>query len=108
MNPSAPAAWRGRLARSLRWHGLAFAALNLLLTAANFASGPPWWALWPLVASGFLLATHYLLCKSLGVNDRWVEERALELNLKSYDRSHIEDIKARQADPQHGRTPKQG
>jgi hypothetical protein len=36
-----------------------------------------------------------LFYKAVTVDDRWAEERVEELNLKSYDRSHIEDLKAR-------------
>ena len=108
MSALAPAAWRSRLARSFRWHGAAFVAVNLVLTAANAVSGPPWWALWPLLATGLLLAAHYFCRKALTVDERWAEERALELNLKSYDRSHIEDIKSRQADSRDGGASRRG
>ena len=33
--------------------------------------------------------------RPIAVDERWVEERTEELNLKSYDRSHIEDLKSR-------------
>jgi hypothetical protein len=108
MTSSALAAWRGRLARGFRWHALGFAGVNLILTAANVVAGPPWWALWPLVATAFLLAVHYFLCQALAADERWAEERALELNLKSYDRSHIEDIKSRHADAELGPRPEKG
>ena len=106
MSALAPAAWRSRLARSFRWHGAAFIAVNLVLTAANAAAGPPWWALWPLIATTLLLALHYFLRKAFTVDERWAEERATELNLKSYDRSHIEDIKSRRIDARPDHDPK--
>ena len=32
------------------------------------------------------------------VDEHWAEERVEELNLKSYDRSHIEELKSRFGD----------
>ena len=39
---------------------------------------------------------HYMLAKASTVDERWAEERARELTIKSYDRSHIESIRERQ------------
>jgi 2TM domain-containing protein len=81
--------------RTFRWHLAAFLALNATLTLINAFTGRAWWAFWPLAITGFVLAVHYFFYKALAVDERWVEERAEELNLKSYDRSHIEDLKSR-------------
>jgi len=80
---------------SFRWHVTIFLLLNAALGIANLVTGKPWWAFWPLLASGFLLALHYLGYKTLTVDEPWADERTQELNLKSYDRSHIEDLKSR-------------
>ena len=69
--------------------------LNTGFTLLNLQIGNIWWAFWPLLASGFLLALHYLAYKSFTLDEAWVDERTQELNLKSYDRSHIEDLKSR-------------
>ena len=81
--------------RAFRWHLMAFVALNAASSLANALTGRPWWAFWPLIVTGFLLGLHYLLYKSLSVDDQWAEERVEELNLKSYDRSHIDELKSR-------------
>jgi hypothetical protein len=91
-----PPAWRNRLARSFRWHAWSFAAVNLGLTAVNVVLGRPWWALWPLLATGIVFGVHYMLFKAFTVDERWVEERARDLTIKSYDRSQIESIRERQ------------
>lgn len=91
-----PAAWRDRLVRGFRWHAWCFLAFNLALTAINVATGRPWWALWPLLATGLALGVHYMLRKAFTVDERWVEERTRDLTLKSYDRSHIESIRDQQ------------
>ena len=81
--------------RGFRWHAWCFLALNLALTAVNVATGRPWWALWPLLATGLVLGVHYMLSKAFTVDERWADERA-GTSLKSYDRSHIESIRDRQ------------
>jgi hypothetical protein len=90
----AGSAWQ-RLVRSFRWHARAFVALNAVLALANAFVGSWWWAFWPLIVTGFVLGLHYLLYKAGTVDEQWAAERAEELNLKSYDRSHIEDLKSR-------------
>jgi hypothetical protein len=91
-----PFARAGRwLVRAFTWHLTAFVAANVAFTAANLWSGGPWWAFWPLLATGLLLAIHYLFYKAAVVDERWVDARIEELNLKSYDRSHIENLKTR-------------
>jgi len=88
-------AMRPRMLRAFRWHVRAFLAGNLLLNGINGLTGGFWWAFWPLAVSGLALAVHYLACKAAAVDAPWVEERIEELNLKSYDRSHIEGLKSR-------------
>lgn len=92
--PLLPAARRW-FVRTLRWHALAVIAANLLLTGINIFTGGTWWAFWPLLVTGTFLAIHYFFCKAAAVNERWVAERVEELNLKSYDRGHIEELKSR-------------
>ena len=69
--------------------------LNAALALAIAVIGARWWAYWVFPASGIVLAAHYLVYKSLTVDDRWAEERADDLNLTSYDRGHIESIRKR-------------
>jgi hypothetical protein len=90
------------LIRAFYWHARVFLVANAALNIINLFIGRSWWAFWPLVLTSFALAAHYLVYKSLSVDARWVEERAEELNLKSYDRSHIEDLKSRYGDPHQG------
>jgi len=79
--------------RNFRRHFAAFLAVNLLLTAVNIATGAPWWAFWPLVAWSLPLTVHYLVYKASTIDDAWVDERVEDLRSKSYDLSHIDDIK---------------
>ena len=99
---SPASSWQARLApasrwlvRYFRWHVRLFVAANLILNGLNFLTGQPWWAFWPLLVTSALLAGHYLFYKIAAVDERWAEARSEELNLKSYDRGHIEDIKSR-------------
>jgi hypothetical protein len=83
------------LVGTFRWHLVAFTLVNGVLSAANVITGPPWWSFWPLLGTGFVLALHYFAYKTATATERWAADRAEELNLKSYDRSHIEDLKTR-------------
>ena len=87
------------LVQAFAWHLRLFLTANVALGLVNWLTGGPWWALWPLLATGLLLAVHYLFYRAAAADERWVEERVQELNLKSYDRSHIEDLKARHGGP---------
>ena len=78
---------------AFRRHLLAFVLVNVLLTAANVTTGPPWWAFWPLVVWGLVLMLHFLAYRTRAVDEAWVEERMLDLRSKSYDMGHIQDIR---------------
>ena len=81
--------------RRLRRHLIAFCAINAGLTALNVYTGRPWWAVWPLLGWGVVLAIHWLIWRVRTVDDRWVDARTEEVWLKSYDRSHIDGIRER-------------
>ena len=78
---------------SFRRHLILFVIVNVLLTAVNIAMGPPWWSFWPLVVWGLGLMVHFLVHRASAVDEAWVEERTQDLRSKSYDASHIDDIK---------------
>jgi hypothetical protein len=86
---------RRQVVRAFPWHVRGFVVGNLLLNGVNALTGGFWWAFWPLLVTAAVLAVHYFLYKTISVDARWVDERTEELNLKSYDRSHIEDLKSR-------------
>jgi 2TM domain len=89
------ASW-GALTDQLVWtypyHRAVFVGLNVLLTVVNVYTGKPWWALWPLLITGFVYMVHYLIYKASTVDDAWVDERAADLYDKSYDQGHISAI----------------
>ncbi|KPK07817.1 MAG: hypothetical protein AMJ64_05530 [Betaproteobacteria bacterium SG8_39] len=88
---AAPAAQSAR--RNFRRHFAAFLVVNLVLTAANIVGGAPWWAFWPLAAWSIPLLVHYLVYRTSTIDDAWVDARIDDLRSKSYDLSHIDDIK---------------
>lgn len=93
--PNIEREWASVLAliqRFYPWHRLLFIGLNLLITAANIITGPPWWGLWPLLVTGLLFVLHYLVYKASVIDDAWVDERAADLYYKSYDQGHIDSI----------------
>lgn len=83
-----------RVRRAFRRHAALFLGVNVALNVANYFVGTGWWAFWPLTAWGVLFMIHYLRYKAVTVNEQWVDTRASELRIKSYDRDHIENIAA--------------
>lgn len=78
---------------AFRRHLLAYVLVNAVLTGINVAGGAPWWAFWPLVIWGLALMIHFLVHRTATVDDAWVEERTEDLRSKSYDLSHIDNIR---------------
>jgi hypothetical protein len=97
-----------RLGILFPWHIGIFAVLNVALTVANIVTGRPWWAVWPLIISGVALSLHYFLYRATAVDEQWVAARISELNLKSYDRAHIESIKERVEKQGYGKPRDEG
>jgi len=87
-----------RLRRQLRWHATVYAVVIGCLTAANIAVGGGWWAYWPTVSWGIVLAVHFFYVRASSVDEAWIEERSADLRFRSYDLGHIEDIKKRMAE----------
>jgi hypothetical protein len=83
-----------RMRRVYRRHLALFLGGNAGLSVVNYFVGTGWWAFWPLAAWSLILMIHYLRYKAATVDDGWVDERAAELRIKSYDRDHIENIAA--------------
>jgi type VI protein secretion system component VasK len=79
-------------------HALLFVVVNGLLHGVNAYTGAPWWAFWPLVAWGAILLAHYLVYRARRVDERWVKERTDDVRSKSYDRAHMDSIRARHSD----------
>jgi len=74
------------------WHRAAFIVVNLVITAVNIWSGPPWWGVWPLLVTGALFTLHFLIYKTSMVSEGWVDERATDVYARSYDQGHIDSI----------------
>ncbi|HSH06207.1 MAG TPA: 2TM domain-containing protein [Burkholderiales bacterium] len=89
----APPPFPASARRRFRRHFAVFLAVNLVLTAANVVMGAPWWAFWPLAIWSVALLVHYLVYKTSTIDDAWVDARVEDLRSKSYDLSHIDDIK---------------
>lgn len=86
----------GLAVASFRAHFAVFLAAAVAILALAAVAG--WrWMYWVAMVWGLLLLLHYLVYKTRTVDERWVEERTEELHLKSYDRDHIDAIRARQA-----------
>ncbi len=88
-----------RWARGLKawWprHRLAFAALGGCATASDVFLGDGWNTFAPMLAWGMLLGLHYLLARSLTMDEEHAERRTEDLRLRAYDQGHIDDIGGR-------------
>ena len=93
--PGDPPRWGGRSLRWLAWHECAFALVVLPLNVWNAVEGAPWWAFWPSMTWGVVLAVHLFIVKSMTIDEGWVDERAMELREHSYDFDHMKDIEQR-------------
>jgi hypothetical protein len=79
-------------ARQLRLHFACYAVVVAGLAVLDLNLSEARWFHWPAMAWGALFCTHFLYCKSLAVNDEWVEERTSRLRINSYDLGHIRNI----------------
>jgi len=85
-------------AKGFRKHFWAYAAAfgATLVVNLGFGAGLP--LFWPLAAWSVALAVHFFVASAADVQDDWVDERSLELRMRSYDFGHIDDIRDRAAD----------
>lgn len=90
-----------RIVHAFHAHAAVAAAFNLAIGCANILTGPPWWGFWPHLASVVLLLVHYFAWKAARIDDHWVSARTSEIQYRSYDRGHIEQIRR---DPASKRT----
>lgn len=78
--------------RYLRRHAAAYAAAMALLIAVAVVTGDVAWVSWPALVWGFVVIAHYLIAKTLRVDQGWADRRAGVIRSKSYDHGHIEAI----------------
>ncbi|MEQ9124886.1 MAG: 2TM domain-containing protein [Alphaproteobacteria bacterium] len=95
MTPDRPALPR---AKGFRTHFWVFACAFAVTLALNLGLGVGLPMFWPLAAWSVALAIHFFVASAAAVQDEWVDERALELRMRSYDFGHIDDIRDRAAD----------
>ena len=82
-------------ARCMRWHAILYAVVIAGLNTLNVVQGAPWWAIWPTLTWGVVLAIHWFIYKAMNVDEAWVNERASEIREYSYDIDHMKDMQQR-------------
>ena len=87
--------WATRL--SVWWprHRLAYAVVGGCATLADVFFGDGWNTFGPVLAWGMLLVLHFILARSLTMDEEGVEQRSEDLRLRAYDQGHIDDIGGR-------------
>ena len=95
---------------AFRTHGWAFLCATIVLFAINFFSGGDWWFHFVPLVWGVVLMAHFMVVKTLNVDDGWADERAHKLRSSSYDLGHIIQIadtynEKEESDPQEKKNP---
>jgi hypothetical protein len=86
---------RDRVARRLRRHVQAYAAVTGALFLIDLLTPGSWWFLWPMSGWGVAVAAHWLYVKSVNIDEHWAQQRTEDIRLQAYDLGHIEDIAKR-------------
>jgi hypothetical protein len=77
---------------AFRTHGWAFLCATIALFVINMVSGGGWWFHFVPLIWGVVLMVHFMVVKTLSVDDGWADERANKLRSSSYDLGHILQI----------------
>ena len=76
-------------------HRLAFVAVGGCATAADVFLGEGWNTFAPMLAWAMLFGLHYVIARSLTMDEDRAERRTEDLRLRAYDQGHIDDIGGR-------------
>jgi len=92
---SAPERWAAGIGGWWPRHRIAFLGLGGCLTLADVFLGDGWNTFGPMLAWGVFFGLHFILARSLAMDDAQVERRTADLRLRAYDQAHIDDIGGR-------------
>ena len=87
--------WAARLSAWWRRHWIAYAAVVGCATVADVFAGEGWNTFGPALGWGMLLVLHFILARSMTMDNEGVERRTEDLRLRAYDQGHIDDIGGR-------------
>ena len=87
--------WTTRLSAWWPWHRIAYAAVGGCATVVDVFFGEGWNTFAPVLAWGMLLVLHFILARSLTMDEEGVARRSEDLRLRAYDQGHIDDIGGR-------------
>ena len=77
----------------LRWHlATYFGALVLWALAVILRIGD-WSVFWPMTTWSLAIMVHYLVARSINVDQKWIEQRTDRVIDDAKDTSHIENIR---------------
>ena len=107
-SPEERAAKRARDFRLFALHRLAYILIVGVALAVNVLTfSGTLWIFWPAGAWGLVLLVHFLIVRSIHVQDEWVDERVADLRMNSYDFDHIHNIQDRFTDGSLDKAPSQ-
>ncbi len=108
MSGTDQAAKRERDFRLFARHRIAFILVVGTALAVNVLTfSGTLWVFWPAGVWGLGLLVHFLIVRSIHVQEEWVDERVADLRMNSYDFDHIHNIQDRFADGSLDKAPSQ-
>ena len=87
--------WAARLSAWWPRHRLAYAVVGGCATVTDVFIGDGWNTFAPVLAWGMFLVLHFILARSMTMDDEGVAQRSENLRLRAYDQGHIDDIGGR-------------
>ena len=61
-----------------------------------------WWFFWPLIIWTMAFGLHFMVIRTLDVQDDWVEERTDQISENAFDFSHIATIRKQMSKETYG------
>jgi len=79
---------------SYRWHQVAFLLGMTVMTFVDFFLMDGWATFWVMTAWSILFGVHFMVSRSLSVDDKWVEKRLFFRVYRPWDFGHIDAIRS--------------
>ncbi len=74
----------------------------ILIVVSQFIWPTEWWFFWPLLIWTLILFLHFIVIRTIFVDEKWVDERTDQLADNAFDFGHIETIREQIAKTTYG------
>jgi hypothetical protein len=79
---------------SYRWHQVTFFLGITVMTFVDYFLMEGWATFWVMITWSILFGIHFMVARSLSVDDKWVEERLFFGVYRPWDFGHIDQIRS--------------